>query len=158
MRGIYIDSTAIVEIEEDNIGEFTDIWHWVHIMKGAKIGKNCTIGGHVFIGSNVKIGDNVRIQNNVYIPEGVTIEDNVFIGPNVVFTNVKHPHPQMDILPEDYQKIHVYSGVVIGANATILPGIFLNPGCFIGAGAVVTKFVNAGSVVAGNPAKEIYDD
>lgn len=155
---IQIASTAIVQLTDDCIGEGTKIWHWVHIMPGAKIGKNCTIGNHVFIGNNVEIGDNVRIQNNVYIPEGVMIGDDVFIGPGVVFTNVKHPHPKMNILPEDYEKTQVGSGVVIGANATILPGLMLYPGCFIGAGAVVTKFVNCGSVVAGNPAREIYDD
>lgn len=150
---VFMHKTAIVET--DNIGEDTKIWHWVHIMPGAKIGKNCMIGDHVFIGNNVIIGDDVRIQNNVYIPEGVTIDDCVFIGPGVTFTNTKYPTAEFPIRPKEYQKTCVREHTTIGAGAVILPGITLGIDCIIGAGAVVTKDVNIGCTVVGNPAKEI---
>lgn len=153
---ITIHPTAIVET--DKIGDGTVIWHWAHIMSGAKIGKNCMIGDRVFVGNNVVIGDNVRIQNNVYIPEGVIIWNDVFIGPNVVFTNVKYPDPTLCVLPKNYEKTIIWGGVIIGANSTILPGIELYNGAFIGAGSVVTKDVNSGQVVVGNPAKDLYEN
>ncbi|NIA23682.1 MAG: N-acetyltransferase, partial [Proteobacteria bacterium] len=37
MKKTYIDKTAIVE-EGAEIGEGTKIWHFSHVMKGAKIG------------------------------------------------------------------------------------------------------------------------
>ena len=51
----------------------------------------------------------------------------------------------------------VEDDVSIGANATILPGIRIGAGSLIGAGSVVTKNVEAGVVVAGNPAVRVKD-
>ena len=41
----------------------------------------------------------------------------------------------------------------IGGRAMILPGVEIGDGCIVGAGAVVTKSVPPGSIVAGNPAR-----
>ena len=49
----------------------------------------------------------------------------------------------------------VKKGARIGVNATLLPGVIINEGAVVGAGCVVTKNVNAFSVVVGNPAKEL---
>jgi acetyltransferase-like isoleucine patch superfamily enzyme len=49
----------------------------------------------------------------------------------------------------------VGDGVFIGANATILPRLQIGSWSTIGAGAVVTKHVPDGAVVAGNPARII---
>ena len=43
--------------------------------------------------------------------------------------------------------------VTVGINATILPGLTVEEGSFIGAGSVVTKNVKKNQIVAGNPAK-----
>ncbi|TMV82379.1 acyltransferase [Thioclava sp. BHET1] len=43
----------------------------------------------------------------------------------------------------------------IGGRSLILPGVEIGDGCIVGAGAVVTGSVPAGSVVAGNPARII---
>jgi acetyltransferase-like isoleucine patch superfamily enzyme len=48
--------------------------------------------------------------------------------------------------------------VSIGSNATILCGIRIGRHAQIGAGAVVTRDVAAGSVVAGVPARSIKGD
>ena len=49
----------------------------------------------------------------------------------------------------------VGEGVLVGANATVLPGIKIGSGAKVGAGAVVTRHVTDGQVVAGNPARLI---
>ena len=43
--------------------------------------------------------------------------------------------------------------VTVGINATVLPGLTIEEGSFIGAGSVVTKNVKKNQIVAGNPAK-----
>lgn len=144
--------TAI--IESKNIGAGTKIWHFSHVMTGAKIGKNCIIGKYVSIEKNAKIGNNVKIQNHVSVFD-VTLEDNVFVGPNVVFTNVKKPVSTKNIPASRYLKTIVKKGATIGANATILPGITIGQNALIGAGAVVTKNVLPQTVVVGNPARPI---
>ena len=45
--------------------------------------------------------------------------------------------------------------VLIGANAVILEGVRVGKGAIVAAGAIVTKDVPAGAVVAGTPAKVI---
>lgn len=45
--------------------------------------------------------------------------------------------------------------VFLGANSVILPGVKIGDGAIIGAGAVVTKNVEAYTVVAGNPARRM---
>lgn len=43
----------------------------------------------------------------------------------------------------------------IGAKAILLPGVTVGNGCIVAAGAVVTRDVPPGSIVAGNPARVI---
>ncbi len=149
----YIHPTSIVE-EGAEIGSGSSIWHFSHIMPGAKIGQQCNIGQNVFIARNSRIGNNVKIQNNVSIYEGVILEDDVFCGPSCVFTNVKTPrsaYPRNTA--DDYTETLLKKGVSVGANATIVCGITIGEHALIGAGAVVTKDVPPHAVVYGNPAK-----
>ena len=133
------------------VGKGTKIWeaHLSNIHPTVTIGENCRIHSHVWIGGFVKIGNNVKIQAFSYIPSGVFIEDNVFIGPHVVFTNDKYPPSN----GKNWEQTFVRRGAVIGANATILPGIEIGENAKVGAGSVVTKSVSANVTVCGNPAK-----
>mgnify|MGYP001565117439 CR=1 FL=1 len=130
------------------------IWRFTNIYGKVEFGENVSIGCFCDIGGNhrgVKIGNNVKIQSHCFIPDGITIEDNVFIGPGVVFTNDKNPPSGK----ENWKETFVRRGAVIGANATILPGIEIGENATIGAGSVVTKSVEANQTVCGNPAKLI---
>jgi len=144
--------TAVID-EGSEIGEGVRIWHFSHIMPGAKIGDGCNIGQNVFIASRVILGRNVKVQNNVSIYEGVICEDDVFLGPSMVFTNVTNPRSAI-IRKHQYAKTLVRKGATIGANATIVCGNEIGEYAFIGAGAVVTKPVPAYALVVGNPAKQ----
>ena len=152
MAGIFVHKSSYVD-KDVEIGENTKIWHFCHVQKEARIGKNCVLGQNVNIGPGVVIGNNVKIQNNVSVYEGVTIEDDVFLGPSCVFTNVRNPE---DFGKKEYTKTHIGKGVVIGANATIICGIKIGAGAFIGAGSVVTKDVLPDELAMGNPAKPKY--
>ncbi len=151
-ENVYIDRTAIVD-EPCFLGEGTRIWHFSHVMKGARLGRNCIVGQNVFIANDVQIGDNVKIQNNVSVYSGVTIEDDVFLGPSCVFTNV--PNPRSEVFRRgQYTSTRVCRGATIGANATIVCGITIGRFAFIGAGAVVTRDVPDYALMLGVPARQ----
>jgi UDP-2-acetamido-3-amino-2,3-dideoxy-glucuronate N-acetyltransferase len=147
-----IHPTAIVE-PGAHVGADTRIWHWVHVMPGARIGDRCSIGQGCFIGA-VRIGHGCRIQNHVSLYDGVTLEDDVFLGPSCVFTNVEHPRAHVPRKPA-YAPTLVARGATIGANATIVCGVSIGAYAMIGAGAVVTRDVPAHALVVGVPARRI---
>lgn len=147
-----IHPTAIVD-EGAELGEGTRVWHFAHIMPGAKIGKNCVIGQGCYIG-NVVIGNGVRIQNNVSVYDGVILEDDVFCGPSCVFTNVLNPRAHVS-RKDEYRSTLVCRGATIGANATLVCGAFVGKYAFIGAGAVVRGAVDPYALVVGVPARRI---
>jgi UDP-2-acetamido-3-amino-2,3-dideoxy-glucuronate N-acetyltransferase len=149
------DTTAFVhesaEIEPDvQIGQGTKIWRRAHVRSGARIGSDVQLGANVFVDSGVRIGDRVKVQNNVSIYAGVSLEDEAFVGPAAVFTNDLNPRATGDWT---LASTHVRRGASVGANATIVCGIELGEYCLVGAGAVVTRSVEAHQLVIGNPAR-----
>jgi UDP-2-acetamido-3-amino-2,3-dideoxy-glucuronate N-acetyltransferase len=149
----FAHETACIDAGSE-IGKGTKIWHFSHIMQGARIGENCNIGQNVVVSPEVILGRNVKVQNNVSIYTGVVCEDDVFLGPSMVFTNIVNPRSAV-IRRGSYVKTLVKRGASIGANATIVCGHDIGEYAFIGAGAVVTKEVPAYALVIGNPAIQV---
>jgi len=143
--------TATVDAGCD-IGEGTRIWHYSHVMAGARIGRDCILGQNVFVASKVAIGSRVKIQNNVSVYEGVVIEDDVFCGPSMVFTNVVNPRSHVSRKSE-FQPTFIRRGATIGANATVVCGHTVGRYAFVAAGAVVTSDVPDHALVMGVPAR-----
>ena len=141
--------TAVVD-EPCEIGKGTKIWHFCHIMSGARIGEGCILGQNVLVASGVKIGNNVKIQNNVSVYTGVELEDDVFCGPSMVFTNVINPRSHI-IRKHEYQRTLVKRGATLGANSTIVCGVAIGKFAFVAAGAVVTRDVPDYALVMGVP-------
>ena len=141
----YVDEGAV-------IGAGTRVWHFVHVMPGARVGQRCSLGQNVNVGSRAVLGNGVKVQNNVSIYDDVDIEDDVFCGPSMVFTNVINPRAFVE-RKHEYLKTLVKKGASIGANATIVCGSTLGEYCFVGAGSVVTKDVPAYAMVYGSPAR-----
>lgn len=142
-------ASAIVETE--SVGARTQVWAFVHILPGARIGSDCNVCDQVFIENDVVVGDRVTIKSGVQLWDGVRIEDDVFIGPNATFTN--DPFPRSKRYPEKYAVTVVQKWASIGANATILPGVTIGKNAMVGAGSVVTKDVPPNAIVVGNPAR-----
>jgi len=134
------------------IGKNTRIWHYSHIMSGAKIGENCVLGQNTFVARNAVIGDGVKIQNNVSVYEGVILENHVFCGPSVVFTNILNPRSQISRKSEFHRTL-VKEGATLGANSTIVCGVTVGRFSFVAAGAVVTSEVPDFALVVGVPAR-----
>jgi UDP-2-acetamido-3-amino-2,3-dideoxy-glucuronate N-acetyltransferase len=149
MIDYYVHPSTIID-EPCTIGTGTKIWHFCHIMTGARLGENCILGQNVMVATNVVIGNNVKIQNNVSIYTGIEIEDDVFCGPSCVFTNIINPRSQI-VRRNEYQRTLIRQGATIGANATILCGINVGRYAFIGAGTLVRKDVPDYGLVLGVP-------
>ncbi len=118
-----------------------------------EIGDDVSIGTLSVIEHHVKIGHSVRIHSHAFIPEYCVLEEGCWIGPNVVFTNAKYPNSPN--AKAELAGVHIMKNAKVGANATVLPGIIIGQSALVGAGSVVTKDVNDGTVVVGNPVKII---
>lgn len=110
-------------------------------------------------GCNIHIGNNFFANFNLTILDEapVTFGDNVFIGPNVSIYTACHPleAEARNTCVEWAEPVTIGNSVWIGGSVTILPGVTIGDNCVIGAGSVVTKDVEANTVVGGNPAKVI---
>jgi UDP-2-acetamido-3-amino-2,3-dideoxy-glucuronate N-acetyltransferase len=152
-RIYYAHESACID-EPCSIGAGTKIWHFSHIMKGARIGERCNFGQNCFVASDVVIGSNVKVQNNVSIYAGTIIEDDVFLGPSCVLTNVSNPRSQVE-RHDLYERTLLRRGCSIGANATVISGTTVGRYAFIAAGAVVTKDIPDYALVVGVPGKQV---
>jgi len=130
-----------------SIGNGLETGHNVVIREENSLGDNVWIWSNAVIDYGCRIGSGVRIHCGCYIAQLTTIEDDVFLAPGVVIANdkkfVMKPCPGPTIR----------KAARIGCNVTLLPGIEIGLGAWIGAGSVVTKDVPAGAVVYGNPAR-----
>lgn len=151
-KNVKVHESAYVD-EPCEIGEGTKIWHFSHILQGAKVGRNCILGQNCQVAGDVVVGDNVKVQNNVSIYSGAIIENDVFLGPSCVLTNVTNPRSQVN-RHSLYEKTFVRRGATIGANATIVCGITLGRYCFVSAGAVVAKNVPDYALIMGVPGRQ----
>ncbi len=149
----YIHASAVVD-KGAHIGQDSSVWHFCHLMPGARIGIGCSLGQNVFMAKTAIMGDRCKIQNNVSLYDGVILHDDVFVGPSAVFTNVINPRANI-VRKEEYRKTEVEHGATIGANCTIVCGNRIGAHALIAAGAVVTHDVPPFALMAGVPARRI---
>jgi UDP-2-acetamido-3-amino-2,3-dideoxy-glucuronate N-acetyltransferase len=149
--GYWAHPTAVID-QPALIGDGTRIWHFCHVMAGARIGARCVLGQNVFVASRAAIGDGCKIQNNVSLYDDVVLEADVFVAPSAVFTNVNNPRAFIE-RKHEYRTTRVGRGASIGANATVVCGHDIGEYAFIGAGSVVTKDVPAYALVLGVPGR-----
>lgn len=86
--------------------------------------------------------------------DAITIEDNVITGHRVEFYTSDHDPDDPSLRRRD-APIVVQSQAWIGSRAIVLKGVTIGRGAVVAAGAVVTRNVEAFTIVAGNPAAPI---
>lgn len=110
-------------------------WIYRHVL-GMKVGKETAFA--------------LMVMVDVFFPERIRVGDNSIIGYNT--TILTHEY-----LIKEYRlgDVHIGSGVMIGANTTILPGVTIGDGAVVSAGSLVHKDVEPGTFVGGNPIRVI---
>lgn len=118
------------------------IWYLRNL--GMKIGKNCSLYTLKFSTEPylIMIGDHVSIA------QGTT-----FITHDGGIWNFRDEFIDADV----FGKIVIGNNVSIGYNCTILPNVSIGNNCIVGAGSIVRGRFPANSVIAGNPAKIVYN-
>lgn len=145
-------------IDEVSFGDGVVVHAFTNLY-GCTIGDNTRIGTFVEIQRGVVVGRNCKIQSHSFLCEGVELADAVFIGHGVTFVNDKRPRATnaqgelQGAVDWKLQRTFVESGASVGSGATILGGVRIGAGSLVGAGSVVTRDVDPGTTVVGNPAR-----
>lgn len=151
-QGCHIRSHSVI-YRGSTFGKNFSTGHGVLIREFCDVGDRCSIGSHTVLEHHVTVGDDVRVHSGCFIPEYSRLEAGCWIGPHVTVTNAKYPN--RPDTKENLLGVMVASGAVVGAAAVLLPGVTVGKGAIVGAGAVVVRDVLPGTVVAGNPARDI---
>lgn len=138
------------------IGEKVLIADLATIRENVSIGDRTIIGRGAAVENYSNIGCNCKIETNAYITAYSEIEDFVFIAPGVVTSNDNYAARSKERF-KHFKGVTVKKGGRIGAQATVLPGKIIHEDGFVAAGSVVTKDVEGGKIVAGNPAAVLKD-
>jgi acetyltransferase-like isoleucine patch superfamily enzyme len=147
-------------IRDVEFGEDVMVWSFTNLY-GCRIGDHSRIGAFVEIQGGASIGSSCKISSHTFICDGVEIGDDVFVGHGVKFVNDKYPRATT---PEGtpktagdwpLQQTVVESGASLGSGVVVLGGIRIGAQALVGAGAVVTRDVPPGALVAGVPARPL---
>lgn len=105
---------------------------------------------NLILHDRVCLGD----RANAYTLGVIEIYENATVGQEVYLCTGTHAFDKssMNLITA---KITIGKNVFIGARAFIMPGVIIGDNAIIGAGSLVTKKVEANSVMGGNPAKFI---
>lgn len=114
------------------------------VMDDVVIGEGCLISPFVTITSNIRIGVQFHCNIGSYVEHDCLIGDYVTFAPGVRCNG----------------NVHIGDHAYIGSGAIIKQGTSHRPlrigrGAIVGMGAIVTKDVEPGATVVGNPARQI---
>lgn len=122
-RPFSIVAANAVSLSHNEIGEGAILCPFVTVTSNARIGRFFHANIYSYVAHDCVIGDFVTFAPDVHCNGQVTIEDHAYIGTGAIIRQGTHEKP-----------------IVIGRGAVV------------GMGAVVTKSVEPGSTVVGNPA------
>ena len=138
---------------------FHHIRRFFYRICGIKIGRGSAV--HMFATfykpNNIRIGKDTIIGEWAVLDgrDTLVIGNHVDIASQVMIYNAEHDIHSTDFRKAKTGKVEIRDYVFIGPRAIILPGVTIGRGAVVAAGAVVTKNVEALTIVGGIPAKEI---
>jgi len=135
-------------------------------LAGFKIGKGALILGKLTLTSTngpiakmFSVGHGSRINSPFYaeLNAPLVIGNKVAIGHNVVFITTDHDTSDVSHRAGStmFNQIIIEDGAMVGARATILPGVTIGRGSVVAAGALVSQSVLPHRVVGGVPARPV---
>ena len=148
-----------------HVPSFTLRHAWYRLVLGIPLGP----GSGIYLGCRIwaygpgqlragalRIGANCRINRDCCLDarSGLRIGDNVSVSPEVMILTTGHTYNDPSF-PLEGAPVVIEDHVWIGTRAIIMPGVTLGRGAVVAAGAIVTRDVAPGMVVAGVPARPI---
>lgn len=115
------------------------------IRQGVHIGKDAVIMMGAILNLGASVGERTMIDMGAVLGGRATVGQDCHIGAGAVLAGVIEPASATPVVIEDR--------VMVGANAVVLEGVRVCADAVVAAGAVVTKDVQPGTVVAGCPAR-----
>jgi acetyltransferase-like isoleucine patch superfamily enzyme len=137
-------------------------WFWTSVLRlfGAKIDHTAVLYGGFEIRSPRKltIGANTCIGHRATLDArgGLTIGNNVNFSSEVMIWTAQHDYRD-PLFGTDFKPVIIGETAWLGPRCIILPGVTIGEGAVVAAGAVVTKDIDAYTVVGGVPAQKISD-
>ena len=121
-------------------------------------------GSATLLGLRLYTRGNLTIANHSVIDRGcvldargeITLGNNVNLAPEVMVLTASHD-PDDESFAGIEKPVVVEDYAWIATRSLILPGVTIGRGAIVGAGSVVTKNVEPGTIVAGNPARLIRE-
>ncbi len=150
-RGVVIRAYAVL-YRGAVLGDRVHVGHGALVREGNVVGEDGSIGSGAHLEPHNHVGARTRVHSGCFL-SSVTLGDDVFCGPRVVFTD--DPHPPCPRYRDCVGGAVVGDGASIGAGTTMIPGVVIGARALVGAGSVVTRNVDPGDVVAGNPARRL---
>lgn len=149
------DVTSLAPRDHLNIGDHSNIRGHVRLLTAHSritIGRDCYLGP----GSNLWAADAITIGDFVLIAHMVDIIDNNSHSLRAgarrqEARDVFERKIELDFAGVEKAPVTIHDDVWIGAKSVILKGVTIGRGAVIAAGTVVTRNVEAFTVVAGNP-------
>jgi len=135
--GSMSDRRKVAQVLEDHDCQLTSLITPETDLDFAEVGIDVAIEDNVSVDTDVVIGDHSCLKRSSSVGHETVLGDFVFIGPGATISG----------------RVNLNEGVYVGAGSCILPGLEIGHDSIIGAGAVVTKSVPPGVIMAGNPAK-----
>jgi UDP-3-O-[3-hydroxymyristoyl] glucosamine N-acyltransferase len=132
------------------IGHNTLIGDGASIREKCRIGSFCIVSRYVTLNYNAHVGDRTKIMDNTHITGNCRIGSDVFVSIHVGTTND-------NVIRAGYAD-HIAGpviedGATLAVGVSVLPGVVVGAHSIVGAGAVVTRDVAAGTTVMGIPAR-----
>jgi acetyltransferase-like isoleucine patch superfamily enzyme len=133
------------------------LWYYRKIMAfkigaGSTIFMNCKFdcAGGLIIGKNSVINAKCRLDSRGTLEIG----NNVSVSEEVIFLTADHSEDLIGVKGRS-KKVYIEDFVWLGTRAMVLPGVTIEKGAVVAAGAIVTRDAKYLNVVAGIPAKLI---
>ncbi len=159
------DKPAVLKIADDviigtgailyagsEIGQGSIVADCAIVREGCRFGKNVKVGKNSIVEYQVVLEDDVSVQAFVLVGEMMTIGSGTFLGPHVSTACDTYMNATER---EALDPPRLKSGIRVGSNVTILPGIEIGDNSIVSAGSVVARDIPKGVVAIGFPAKPI---
>lgn len=139
--GVFVAPGALISVNRLSVGQDTHI------------GYQCLLAG-----DELSIGAGCNISNRAFIESAyapVKIGNGVTIAASVIVSSHDGAYMHTSGAAMKREPVVIREHAFIGNGAIVLPGTDIGEKAVVGAGAVVTRNVGAGAVVAGVPARGI---